>query len=282
MTQISILGCGWLGLPLAKALMENGFSVKGSTTSVGKLLVLENLGIQAFQIELSETKIQGEVDSFLENSKILVIDIPPKLRSSATENFVSKIKNVIPFIEKSSIENVLFISSTAVYGDTSTALSVTEETKTYPDTESGKQLVQAEQLLQSNLTFKTSILRFGGLIGEDRHPIRFLAGRTNLENPNAPINLIHQEDCMGIILKIIEKGLCTPEASGQTNKSVWGETFNAVAPFHPSRKEYYTQKAIDLNLALPEFNYELPTFGKTISSSKIEKILGYSFIKPNL
>jgi len=33
MTQISILGCGWLGLPLAKAILENEFSVKGSTTS---------------------------------------------------------------------------------------------------------------------------------------------------------------------------------------------------------------------------------------------------------
>jgi len=85
MTQISILGCGWLGLPLAKALLENGFLVKGSTTSVGKLSVLKNLGIQAFQIELSETKIQGEVDSFLENSKILIIDVPPKLRGSSTD-----------------------------------------------------------------------------------------------------------------------------------------------------------------------------------------------------
>jgi hypothetical protein len=27
----------------------------------------------------------------------------------------------------------------------------------------------------------------------------------NLENPDAPINLIHQTDCIGIILKIIEK-----------------------------------------------------------------------------
>ena len=171
MTQISILGCGWLGLPLAKALLENGFLVKGSTTSVGKLSVLENLGIQAFQIELSETKIQGEVDSFLENSKILIIDVPPKLRGSSTDpsttlrmTFVEKIKNVIPFIEKSSVENVLFISSTSVYGDTSTALSVTEETKLNPDTESGRQLVQTEQLLQSNSNFKTTILRFGGLI----------------------------------------------------------------------------------------------------------------------
>ena len=169
---------------------------------------------------------------------------------------------------------MLFISSTSVYGDTSTSLSVTEETNTCPDTESGKQLVQAEQLLQSNPNFKTIILRFGGLIGEDRHPIKFLAGRTNIENPNAPINLIHQEDCIGIILEILRQT--------QNDKLNGNETFNAVTPFHPSRKEYYTQKAIDLNLALPEFNSESLTFGKTISSTKIETVLKYTFAKPFL
>ena len=146
---------------------------------------------------------------------------------------------------------------------------VTEETEPNPDTESGKQLVQAEQLLQSNTNFKTTILRFGGLIGEDRHPIHFLAGRKNLDNPKAPINLIHQEDCIGIILKIIEL-------------NCWGKTFNAAAPFHPTRKEYYSQKAIEFNLALPEFNSESPTFGKTISSDKVENVLRYTFAKPNL
>ena len=40
MTKISILGCGWLGLPLAKAIVENGFSVKGSTTSSEKIATL--------------------------------------------------------------------------------------------------------------------------------------------------------------------------------------------------------------------------------------------------
>lgn len=267
MTQISILGCGWLGLPLAKALLENSFSVKGSTTSVDKLLVLKNLGIQEFQIELSETKSQGEVDSFLENSKILIIDIPPKLRGISKENFVSKIKNLIPFIEKSAVENVLFISSTSVYGEDN--LAVTEETKLNPDTESGKQLVQTEQLLQNNPKFKTTILRFGGLIGDDRHPIHFLAGKTNLENPNAPINLIHQDDCIGIILEILRQ-------------NSWNETFNAVTPYHPSRKEYYTQKAKDLNLVPPAFNYENLILGKTILNSKVETILGYTFTKPSL
>jgi len=271
MTEISILGCGWLGSPLAKALLENGFSVKGSTTSVEKLSALKKSGIQAFQIELSETKILGEIDSFLENSKILLIDIPPKLRGNSKENFVSKIRNLIPFIEKSDVENVIFISSTSVYGEDN--LIVTEETELNPDTESGRQLVKSEQLLQSNPNFKTTVLRFGGLIGEDRHPIKFLAGRKNIENPNAPINLIHQEDCIGIIITI----LCHTEPV-----EVWNETFNAVTPFHPSRKKYYTQKAIEFDLPLPEFNSETLTFGKTIASSKVETILGYTFVKPNL
>ena len=269
MKQISILGCGWLGFPLAKALLENGFSVKGSTTSQEKLSVLENSGIQPYLISLESNSISGGIEVFLNESATLIIDIPPKLRGNTKEDFVGKIETLLPFIEKSAVENVLFISSTSVYGDTSTALSVTEETKTCPETESGRQLVQSEQLLQSNTNFKTTILRFGGLIGEDRHPVHFLAGRKNLENPKAPINLIHQKDCIGIIQKIVEL-------------DCWNGTFNAAAPFHPSREEYYTKKALDLGLALPEFNFESPTFGKTILSDKVKNVLGYTFAKPNL
>ena len=59
MKQISILGCGWLGMPLAKSLLEKGFSVKGSTTSLEKISAIQSNGIQPFQIELSETEIKA-------------------------------------------------------------------------------------------------------------------------------------------------------------------------------------------------------------------------------
>ena len=267
MKKISILGCGWLGLPLAKALLKNDYLVNGSTTSAEKLDVLKNAGIAPFLIVLSENKTTENLTNFLENSEILIIDVPPKLRGSGTENFVSKIRNVIPFIEKSSVRKVLFISSTSVYNDDDAL--VTEETIPKPDTESGKQLLATELLLLSNSNFKTTALRFGGLIGDDRHPIHFLAGRENLDNPDAPINLVHQEDCIGIILKIIAN-------------DAWNETFNAVAPSHPSRELYYTQKALDLDLALPKFNHKNPSIGKTILSIKIETVLNYTFTKPNL
>ena len=267
MTQISILGCGWLGFPLAKALVKNKFSVKGSTTSTERVSILESAGIDTFIVQLEEEKISESVANFLAHSSILIINIPPKLRGNSTENFVAKITTLIPFIEKSTIEKVLFVSSTSVYGEDNEL--ITEESPLNPDSEGGRQLAIVESLLQKNTHFETTILRFGGLIGEDRNPVRFLSGRENIENPDAPINLIHQEDCIGIIEKIIAL-------------SSWNETFNAVAPFHPSRKEYYTQKAADLNLALPKFATSNSIVGKTILNDKLIKSLQYSFLKPTL
>jgi nucleoside-diphosphate-sugar epimerase len=283
MKKISVLGCGWLGLPLAKSFLEKGYEVKGSTTSLEKISILEAIGIQAFQISLLEKEIVGDTSSFLENADILIIDIPPKLRGNSPENFVSKIQNLIPFIEKSSIENVLFVSSTSVYADLPLDCArgdkniITEATIPNPDTESGKQLLEAEILLQNNRNFKTTVVRLGGLIGSNRHPIHFLAGRENLENPEAPINLIHQEDCIGIIKAIIEKGL--RQAQSDMDLS---ETYNAVAPFHPSRKDYYTQKAIELQFQIPVFTTSQPSLGKTISVEKVECVLQYTFQKPTL
>ena len=276
MKKISILGCGWLGLPLAKKLIEKGHSVNGSTTSENKLSILENAGINPFIVILSEVEgalesesVSESITDFLTKSEILMIDIPPKLRGNNADSsdsskkiFVEKIENLIPFIEKSTVKNVLFVSSTAVYGNENGI--VTEETNANPETESGKQLLLAEALLQKNQNFATTILRFGGLIGEDRHPVKFLAGKENLENPDAPVNLIHQNDCIGIIEEIIKQ-------------SKWNEVYNAVAPFHPSREEYYTQQAKNHNLVLPKFTAEKSNIKKVISSEKITNSLSYQF-----
>lgn len=264
MKQISILGCGWLGLPLGASLVEKGIIVKGSTTSLDKKEVLEKAHITPFIIHLKEDQVEGPFAEFLENSTLLIIAVPPKLRGENSENFVAKIRNLIPFIESSSIEKILFISSTSTYGESNSL--VTEATLPNPETESGRQLVQIEQLLLQNKQFKTTILRLAGLIGKDRHPVKYLAGRNHLENPSAPVNLIHLEDCINIIQMILEK-------------EIWDEgIFNVAAPFHPSREEYYTSKAKELGLPLPQFSSEKDTTkGKVVISEKLEKVLNYSF-----
>jgi len=261
--QISVLGCGWLGLPLAQALLAEGHIIKGSTTTEAKLSLLQQEGIKPFLISLPEGGPAGNFTDFLKGSDVLIIDVPPKLGGDKSESYVEKIRSVIPAVEAARMKKVLFVSSTSVYADDNSV--VTEVIVPKPETESGRQLLETEKLLQENLNFKTTILRFGGLIGEGRHPVYHLTGRENLPNPDAPVNLIHRDDCIGIIKAIIAK-------------DAWGETFNAVAPYHPTREEYYTAKAKELGLVEPHFDDATPSVGKTIASGKLISRLDYNFL----
>ena len=80
--KISILGCGWLGLPLAKSLLSKGYEVKGSTTSESKLEVLKNAGISPFQIQLEEHQIIGTIEDFLKETDVLVTILVEKIQIS--------------------------------------------------------------------------------------------------------------------------------------------------------------------------------------------------------
>ena len=84
------MGCGWLGLSLAKAFIEGGYLVRGTTTSEYKLGMLQKEGITPFLISLSEEKIVGDISGFLADAEVLVINIPPKLRDGNIENYVKK------------------------------------------------------------------------------------------------------------------------------------------------------------------------------------------------
>jgi len=256
MKTISLLGCGWLGIPLAEALIQKGFIVKGSTTSANKLPILQNKGIEPFLIATETDAVEGDVALFLKDSDVLIIDIPPRL------HFSQKMAALVPFIQDSGLKKVLLVGSVGVYDDANS--TVTEADIPNPKTEKSKQLFDAENLLRGNSHFQTTIVRFGGLIGGNRHPVKFLSGKTDLENPDAPVNLIHLHDCIGIILKIIET-------------ETWGETFNAASPYHPTREDYYTQKAAEFDLIAPRFNHSAASSGKTIDSSKLQQMLGYTF-----
>jgi len=260
--KIGIIGCGWLGFPLAKELIEKGYNVYGTTTSPEKLQVLSQSGIEAFLITANENGIEGNIQFFLKPLDVLIINIPPRLRGQNRENYVSKIEHLVHKIEKSPVKKVMFIGSTAIYGNDNSI--VTENTIPKPVTESGKQLLTVEKLLTDNKLFKTTILRFGGLFGAERHPANFLSGKKNVANPLAPVNLIHLTDCIDIITAVI-------------NNEVWGEQFNAASPEHPLKQEYYTKKALLAGMEPPEFNTENESRGKTIDPGKIINKFGYKF-----
>ena len=128
--------------------------------------------------------------------------------------------------------------------------------------------MEVENILQRNSNFSTTIIRFGGLIGDDRQPVKHLSGKQDIENPDAPVNLIHLKDCIEIIKKTI---------MNTNTVLIWNQIFNAVAPFHPSRNDYYTSKAKKLNLVAPIFKKNTISKGKIVNGEKIISTINYQF-----
>jgi hypothetical protein len=237
--NIGVIGCGWLGLPLAEELHKTGYRISGTTTSKEKITVLETKGIQPFKISISEKGIKGPILEFLNTISILIINIPPSLRGKGPKkSYIGKIKLLYDAIKQSSVKQVIFASSTAVYGEAEG--TVTEITTPEPNTTSGVQLLECENLFLNDEQLQTTIIRFGGLIGPERHPITMLSGRENLKGGNAPINLIHLDDCIGIIKSVIEH-------------NHWNAILNAVYPQHPTKEEYYTKEALKRGLTPPQY-----------------------------
>ena len=165
MKTISILGCGWLGKPLAISFISKGFLVKGSTTSDEKLKVLSSDNIIPFLIDISQKEISSE---FLD-SDILIIAITSKKEV----DFV----RLISKIEKSNIKNVIFISSTSVYPVMNKIMTEEDETEIHP-------LVTIENLFRKNTHFETTIIRFSGLFGVERHPANWFNNGRKIPQPN--------------------------------------------------------------------------------------------------
>ncbi len=259
-STISILGCGWLGLPFGKHLLFKGFQVKGSVTAKEKTGDLARSGVEPFQVVLQTNKAIVSDERFFKTD-VLVIAIPPARVESIESIFVQQISQVIPYITKYQIPKVLFISSTSVYNEENQM--VKEDDVFIPNKSSGRALLIAEKLLQEHEAFKTTVIRFGGLIGQDRNPARFLIRKKEKLSGTKPVNLIHQDDCISILYQIILK-------------DIWGETFNACCPDHPTRKAFYTKASEVSGLPCPTMSDQKVKF-KLVDSSKLVKILNFQF-----
>ena len=264
-STIAIAGMGWLGLPLAQSLDTHGFTVKGSVTQPDKVTQLQKSGFDVYPVTLSETGVRGDIKGFLNQVTNLVVMIPPGLRRNTGSDYVLKMTHFLTEIEKSSVRNCIFVSSTSVYGDLQG--SVTENDLPQPENEAGRQLLQVEQLFFM-ASCNTTIVRFGGLFGGNRQPARYLAGRENLNGANAPINLIHRSDCIRILSEIIKQ-------------QAYGHIFNAVYPEHPTKVDYYTKKIFEMGMAPAQFAPPATSEKfKKVDSVNLSEILGYSFVNP--
>ena len=233
--------------------MTQGYRLKISTTSPYRLPTLAALPGEACIVDIS--KPLDDIDAFLQSDTLIV---------NITSKDIDGFERLLRKMESSAIQAVLFVSSTSVYPANDKVISEAEgeESPDHP-------LVIIENLFRQSEQFRTTIVRFAGLIGGSRHPGRFFRDGKTVKNPDSSVNLIHRDDCINILERIVAN-------------AIWGETFNACADTHPGKREFYSHAAKMAGAPLPEFEDSDDGSFKIIDNRKLKRVLDYEFLHPDL
>ncbi|WP_421773780.1 NAD-dependent epimerase/dehydratase family protein [Gracilimonas sp.] len=257
-STVLIVGCGWVGKKLGEKLINDGFTVYGTTRSSSNFSELNEIGIKPVKLNLPAVPTS---EIHLPEVVSVLISISPGRGENRSE-YPTVIGQLSRVLAQRNVQ-VLMYSSTSAYGN---ATDEVIETDTSPDPNSDNAIVAAEGELLEHIP-EAVILRLCGLYGEDRHPAKYMAGRTDIADGDAPVNLVHRDDVIQVTQKTI-------------SENIRGEIFNVCSGSHPSRSEIYTVIAERMGLKKPTF-LEGGADGKTVSSKKLKDRFDFDFMHPN-
>ncbi|MDC0036712.1 hypothetical protein OAJ27_00520 [bacterium] len=266
-SSVLIVGAGWLGLPLATKLSNTGIPVHVTKRHKCSLNISN---IRCYQLLLDDVGNMTCADRntcFKPNT--LIITLPFKRTFEDPQSYVRQLTSLISaYCEVNTAKkNIIFTSSTSIYGSSSS--TVTENSVIKCRSQREQALYDAEHFLLHHPDLNTTILRCGGLFGYDRRIGNFSKERL-IKNARSPVNLIHRDDVIGIMLLLLQR-------------PIQNCVYNAVCNHHPSKLELYGYHSQHEHLAEPQ--YDTDSFDikmKCVDGTKVCTGLGYSFIYSDL
>lgn len=192
--SVLIIGCGYLGLPLAKAWIEKGFSVCGTTRTPAKMDLLKREGIEPIFLDLLKPPFR----------------FPPAdwvyflVSGSRDGTLPYAMINALAALLENPPSRFIYTSSTAVYGDCGSGW-VDESSVRRAKDPAGLCLIETEDALFTAIEenqFPGAVVRLSGIYGPDRIP-----GRDRVEKleplrgrPEGYLNLIHLDDLIPLLV----------------------------------------------------------------------------------
>lgn len=264
MKKVAIVGLGWLGMPLGLAMSARGWQVTGSKTTTDGVEAARMCGLNSFLLTLTP-ELECDPDDLEEllNVDALVITLPASRTAQGGENYLLAVQQIVDSALAASVPRIVFTSSTSVYGSGNG--TVNEESPLEPVTVAGRTLKELETWLHNLPGTSVDILRLSGLVGPQRHPGRFLAGKTDLSDGSHGVNLVHLEDVIEAIILLLENG-------------EGGRVYNLSAPMHPARQDFYPAVARQLGLTPPTFHADMGSGeGKIVDGDRICRELGFRY-----
>ena len=251
MMKIGIIGCGWLGLHIAKYLSSSN-RIYTTTTSQKKKTELAAMGYDSIAIQFSDDKIFQNLESWkvLNMLDVIIITVPFSKRSDISI-LKNRFENLSLFI-KDFNKQLFLMSSIGIYPQL--PMEISENTLNEKDLNSSVLFI--ENFIKNKFP-QVNILRLGGLMGGSR-----VFSNYKISDPNKMVNHIHHEDICNIIKTMI-------------NKNMVSKMYNVVAPLHPSKQEVINfQKGIKGKVETIENS-------RKIVSDLLIKDLKYDFSHPN-
>ena len=269
--NIAIIGCGYIGIEVAKDWTKKRDDVTATTRTPERLQELSQVAQKS--VILKGNDEEEFVPIIVHNETILVTTA-----ADSYEHYESAYLNTAQIFRRLALEmdlprTLIYTSSASVYGD-HRGLWVDESSDLLAKGEQARILIEAEKTYASleELGWDVCIFRFSEIYGPGREISKKVHSLTNRSLPGSGekfTNMVHRDDCAGAINYALRHHMTG--------------VYNLSDDDHPTKKELYSQ--ISRKFQLPEVKWDpsltcLHGGNKRVSNHKIKKD-GYRFMHPH-
>jgi nucleoside-diphosphate-sugar epimerase len=254
-----VIGCGYLGRPAAALWRAGGSAVAALTRRNAD--ALRAAGLEPVLGDVTEPSSLSALPAA--QTVLYAVGLDRAAGKPMRDVYVRGLENVLRALPRAG--RFVYISSTSVYGQTAGEW-VQETSATEPVEESGKIVLEAEQLLRAHRP-DAIVLRFAGIYGPNRllrkQPV--LKGEPLVGDAEKWLNLIHVADGATAVLAAAER-------------AAPGTTYNIADGGPVSRRDFYTLLARLLNAPEAQFDQraEPGAANRRIDASKARAELGWT------
>lgn len=264
-----VLGCGYLGLRVARLWKGAGDEVFALTRSAEHAATFEQEGISAVRGDVTDRSSLAALPDV--DTVVWAVGLDRAAGHTQHAVYVDGLKNAFDAL-RGRARRWLLVSSTSVYGQTDGSW-VDETSPCEPKQPNGRVCLEAEQTFWREVELQPAVaghvLRFAGIYGPGRLLQRVAALKSGIVlsgKPDAWLNLIHVDDGAKVVALAAE----TAEPS-----STW-----LVVDDHPLvRRDYYVRLAELVGAPIPEFE-QLPQLAsqsgdrnKRCSNRRVREVL---------
>ncbi|MGB9957722.1 SDR family oxidoreductase [Haloferax prahovense] len=201
--KVAILGCGYVGLELARTLVADDHDVWGVRRSDDGLAAVKATGAEAVRADVTDADSLASVPDV--DHVVFAASSGGRGADAARTVFVDGLRTAIDHFaaRESPPERLVYTSSTGVYGDHGGEF-VDESTPLDPTTDKTRVLAEAERVAREHAAergIEGTVTRFAGLYGPDRYRLeRYLTGPVTA----GYLNMVHRDDAAGVVAYLLE------------------------------------------------------------------------------